>query len=161
MATQPKIRESESETIVPFRPYNMLQEMERLFEQFMPTGWSRPAGLERSLLADISPKIDVIDQDDTILVKAALPGVQKDDLEVSTTDHSVTIRGSMRKESKEEKKGEYYRREISTGNFLRTVALPSSIDEKGIKAKFRDGMLELTMPKLEREKRHNIRIETD
>ena len=161
MATHPKVKETESETVVPFRPYNMLQEMERMFEQFMPSGFMRPTGLERTSLSDVSPRIDVIDQDDTILVKAALPGVEKDDLEVSTTDHSVTIRGSMRKESKEEKKGEYYRREISTGNFLRTVTLPSSIDEKGIKAKFRDGLLELTMPKLEREKRHNIKIETD
>ena len=160
MATQPTLKKSEQENVVPFRPMTMFEEMERMFENFLPQNWMRPFRMEHTGIAAVMPQIDVIEQDDAILVRAALPGVEKDDLNVSTTDHSVTIRGSTRKESKEEK-GEYYRCEISQGNFLRTVTLPASIDENNIKAKFKDGLLEISLPKLESAKRHSIKIETD
>ena len=158
MTSQTSLKKTEHENVVPFRPLTMFEEMERMFEHFMPTSWMHPFKAEHSLLSENLPQVDVIDQDSTILVRATLPGVKKDDLDVSTTDHSVTIRGSTREESKEEK-GEYYRREIRSGNFLRTITLPALVDEKGIKAKFKDGLLELTLPKLEREKRHSIKIE--
>ena len=159
MATQP-VKKTEHENVVPFRPMSMLEEVERMFENFIPHGWMRPFRNEHPFLAEIMPQIDIIDQDDMIMVRAALPGVEKDDLEVSTTQHTVTIRGSTHKETKEEK-GEYYRREISAGHFLRTVNLPAAIDESNIKARFKDGMLEITLAKLESAKRHNINIETD
>lgn len=159
MATQP-VKKTEQENVVPFRPMNMLEEVERMFENFMPHGWMRPFRSEHTLLAEGLPQVDVIDQDDTLLVRAALPGVEKDNLEVSTTQYTVTIRGSTHKETKEEK-GEYYRREIQTGKFLRTVNLPAAIDETNIKASFKDGMLEVTLPKLEIAKRHSIKIETE
>jgi len=160
MATQP-VKKTEPENVVPFRPMSMLEEVERMFESLVPQGWLRGVrGEHPPLLTNIMPQIDVVEQDDTILVRVALPGVEKDDLEVSTTQHTVTIRGKSRKESREEK-GEYYRREISTGNFLRTVNLPAAIDESKIKAHFKDGLLEVTLPKLESAKRHSIHIETD
>jgi HSP20 family protein len=160
MATQPIVKKSESENVVPFRPLSMMEEMERMFENFMPQSWLRPWRMESSLLAETLPQVDVLDQDDKILVRAALPGVNKDDLEVSTTDHTITIRGCTSKETKEEK-SDYYRREIRSGSFLRTVALPASVDEKRIKAVFKDGLLEVTLPKLEGAKRHAIPIQTD
>lgn len=131
-----------------------------MFEGIIPQSLMRPWRTEHALLAGTVPHVDVIDQDDSILVRAALPGVSKNDMEVSTTDHTVTIRGSTCKESKEEK-GEYYRREIRTGAFLRTVTLPATVDESRIKAKFKDGLLEVVLPKLESTKRHNIKIETE
>jgi len=158
MTTQPKIKSLEQENVVPFRPSSMLDEMERMFESFMPHGWLKPFHTEHAWIGGAGPHVDVIDRDDTIVVKAAMPGVNKDDLEVSTTDHTVTIRGSTQSETKEEK-GEYYRHEISTGNYLRTVTLPASVDESRAKAKFKDGMLELTLPKLESAKRHTIAVE--
>ena len=158
MTTQTSLKKTEHENVVPIRPLTMFEEMERMFEHFMPQSWMRPLKTEHSLFTENLPQVDVIDQDNTILVRASLPGVKKEDLEVSTTDHSVTIRGSTHEEQKEEK-GEYYRREIRSGNFLRTVALPASVDEKAIKAKFKDGLLEVTLPKLESEKRHSIKIE--
>ena len=105
------------------------------------------------------PQIDVIERDDSIVVHAALPGIDKKDLEVSTTQQTLTLRGSSRKETKEER-GEYFRHEISRGNFLRTVTLPAVVDESKIKAKFKDGLLEVTLPKLESAKRHSINIES-
>lgn len=158
MNTQTSLKKTEHENVVPIRPLTMFEEMERMFEHFMPQSWMHPLKTEHSLFSENLPQVDVIDQDNTILVRATLPGVKKEDLEVSTTDHSVTIRGSSCEEQKEEK-GEYYRREIRSGNFLRTIALPASVDEKAIKAKFKDGLLEVTLPKMESEKRHSIKIE--
>ena len=155
---QPALSEKGHEKIVPFRSSTMLEEMEKMFENFFPQGWLHPSRLERGLLAASLPQVDVIDRDDHILVRAAVPGITKDDLEVSTTDHTVTIRGCSSYESKEEE-GEYYRQEIGGGSFLRTVSLPASVDEANCKAVFKDGLLELTLPKTESAKRHSVKID--
>jgi len=158
MTTQTPRKHTEHENVVPFRPMGVLEEMEQLFENFIPRGWVRPFSTGASLLAEGFPHIDIIDQDATILVRAALPGVKKGDLEVSSTNRTVTIHGKTREETRD-KKGEYYRHEISAGNFLRTVSLPAAVDESRIKAKFKDGLLEVTLPKLESAKRHTIKVE--
>ena len=160
MTTQTKLKKSEKEDVVPFRPLSMFEEMEHMLENFVPHGWMHPFKREQPLLAEGMPRVDVIDQDEAILVRAALPGVEKDDLSVSTTAQTVTIRGSTRKETREEK-GEYFRCEISSGSFLRTVTLPAPIDEEHVKAKFKDGLLELTLPKIEIAKRRSIEIESE
>lgn len=160
MATQPTVKKTEPENVVPFRPLSMLEEMEHMLEGMLPQRWMRPFRMEHGLLGETLPQMDIIDRDDVIVVRAALPGVDKDNLEVSTTNQTLTLRGTTHKETKEEA-GEYYRHEISRGNFLRTVTLPAAIDEAHIKAKFKDGMLEVTLPKLESAKRHSINIETD
>jgi len=157
MATQHSPKNPQ-ENIVPLRPLSVMEEMEHMFENFIPHGWMRPFRMDQALSAETIPQVDIIDQDDTILVKAALPGVNKKDLEVSCTDHTVTIRSKTRTESKEEK-GEYYRHEICSGSYLRTVTLPATVNENKIKAKFKDGLLEVTLPKLESAKRHSIKIE--
>ena len=100
----------------------------------------------------------MIDRDGEIAIKAELPGVEKKDLDVSLTEDSVTIKGSTRHEQKEEK-GDYYRCEISRGEFSRTVALPAAVDTTKAKASFKDGMLELVIPKTEARKRCTINIE--
>jgi len=101
--------------------------------------------------------VDVIDRDDEVVVKAELPGVEKKDLDVSVTETSVTIKGTTSHEEKEEK-GDYYRCEISRGAYARTVALPSYVDADKAKASFKDGVLELTLPKVEKSKRRSIEI---
>ena len=105
-----------------------------------------------------SPKVDVIDRDKEIVVKAELPGLKKDDLEVGIIDNRFTIKASTKHEEETEE-GEYHRRELSTGSFVRTLILPADVDGAKAKALFKDGMLELTMPKQEQAKRHNVKIE--
>lgn len=148
-------------------PSNLMpfEEMESALENFFPRGWSRPGGSQWPALRELSralesrfPHIDVIDRDDEILVKAEVPGVDKKDLDVSVTDDAVTIRGSTRHEEEEQKEN-YYRREISHGTFARTIALPAAVDSGKAKAKFKDGILELVMPKTETRKRRSIDIE--
>ena len=105
-----------------------------------------------------TPKVDVIDRDNEVVVKAELPGVDKKDLDISVTRNSVTIKGSTSHEEKEEK-GNVYRREISRGSYSRTLSLPAEVKEEQAKAKFKDGILELTMPKVEKSKRRSIKVE--
>jgi HSP20 family protein len=100
----------------------------------------------------------VIDRDEEVILRAELPGVDKKDLDVSMTDDAVTIRGSCRSEEKEEK-GDYFRREVSTGSFSRTVALPADVDGEKAKASFKDGLLELTLPKVKKAMRKAIKVE--
>jgi HSP20 family protein len=139
-------------------------DVDRLFDALMTRPWLRPASLEwpewaQTSLAQLkAPKVDVIDRDSEVLVRAEVPGVDKKDLDISVAENAVTIRGETRKEEKEEK-GEYYRCEISTGSFARTVALPAEVDADKAKASFKDGVLELTLPKLAKSKKRSIKID--
>ena len=148
----------------PKRALSPFEEMDRLFEDYFSRGWMRPFRWEWPSLGEMAkpfegkmPKVDVIERDDEVIVKAELPGVDKKDLDVSVTENSVTIKGTTRHEEKEEK-GDFYRCEISRGAYARTVALPSYVDADKAKASFKDGVLELKLPKVEKSKRRSIEI---
>ncbi len=146
---------------VPAHVLSPLAEMERMFEGFFPHGWLRPFRWEYPLAQEfetVFPRIDIIDRDDNIVVRAEVPGVDKKDLDISVSDNSVTIRGSVRREEKEEK-GNYYRCEIARGAFSRTLPLPAEVDGAKAKASFKDGVLELAVPKIEKSKRHSVRLD--
>jgi len=87
-----------------------------------------------------------------------VPGVKKDDLTVSVSDNVVTIKGETKREQKKEK-GDYYHCEISRGAFTRSVALPHYVDSDRAKAAFENGVLELTLPKVEKAKRRTVKID--
>lgn len=140
-------------------------EMERMFEGVTPPrGWLRPFRFEWPALGEVShlggkfPRVDIIDRDAEVEVRAELPGVDKKDVEVSLSDNTVTLKGSTRHEEKEEK-GDYYRSEITTGSFARTLPLPGNVDNERAKATFKDGILVLTVPKVEQSKRHSVPVE--
>lgn len=141
------------------------EEMERMFDKYFSRGWMRhfqPDWPSFSSLAQPfegkSPSVDVIDRDDVVIVKAELPGVDKKDIDVSVTNNTVTIKGVTSHEEKEEK-GDFYRCEISRGSYSRTLSLPAEVDEEKTKAKVKDGILELTLHKLTKSKRHSVKIE--
>jgi HSP20 family protein len=143
----------------------VFEDMERMFDKFFTRGWMRPGRGEWPMFGELNrtfaarlPRVDVIDRDNEIIVKAELPGVDKKDLDVSLTEDSVTIKGSSRHEEKEEKDN-YYRSEISRGEFMRNVALPAAVDSAKAKASFKDGMLELVIPKIEARKRRTVTVE--
>ena len=143
------------------------RDMERMFEGFMSRNWLRPfrdfptlrdfPSLRGSLELPRAPKVDLVERDNEIVVRAELPGVDKKDLKVSLTDRSVSISASTRKETKEEK-GEYYRREITSGEISRTLALPSDVDGTAAKAEFKDGLLEIVIPKITKAKRVDVEV---
>ena len=134
-------------------------DIDRMFDDFFPRRWLRPFGLERSFpeLASAAPSVDVIDRADEVVVRAAVPGYKKEEIEISVSNSTLTIKGETKKEEKEEK-GDYYRCEISQGSFSRMISLPAEVDESKAKASMKDGMLELTLPKIEKSKRHTISI---
>lgn len=145
-------------TLTPF------DEMERLFSDMFsrhwmhPRRWEWPAWAEAQLpFSGQTPKVDVIEKDAEIVVRAEVPGVKKEDLDVSMTDNTVTIKGSTAHEEKEEK-DDYYRCEIARGAFSRTVALPAAVDGAKAEAKMKDGVLEITLPKVQKSKRHTLEI---
>ncbi len=143
----------------------MEREMEHRFRRFGHHGWMQPFRWGGPFWSDMAapfegkvPSVDVIERDEEILVRAELPGVDKKDLEVSLSDNTLTIKGSTKTEEKEEK-GDYYRREVSTGSFSRTVRLPAEVDGDKVQSSFKDGLLELTLPKVKKAKRHTIKVE--
>jgi HSP20 family protein len=149
----------------PARTLTPLEEMDRMFEGLFshrwpsPTRWEWPAWGELAATREgRMPKVDMIDREAEILVRAELPGVDKKDLDVTMTDNTVTIRASTKHEEKEED-GDYYRCEISRGAFLRTLALPGEVDGDKAKAAFKDGILELTIPKVEKARKRSVKVE--
>ncbi|MGH6636645.1 MAG: Hsp20/alpha crystallin family protein [Gammaproteobacteria bacterium] len=104
------------------------------------------------------PRADLIDREAELVIRAALPGITKEDLEVSLTDDAVTVRAKTRHEKKEET-GEYHRRELSQGEFQRSFRLPAAVKGAAAKATFKDGILELVLPKVEPAKRKTIKVE--
>lgn len=148
----------------PMRALSPFEEFDRMFENFLPRGWMRPFHWERPLFHELAhlelkmPKVDIIDRENEVIVKAEVPGVAKEDIEVSVDENTVTIRGKTSHEQKEEK-GDYYRCEIQRGSFSRTVVLPRDVDGTKAKASFKDGILELTMPKVVKSRRISVKVQ--
>lgn len=148
---------------MPSRALLPFEDMERMFDDFFGRGWPRRWRFGRmpelsTALEERLPKLDVVDRDDEVLVRAEVPGVNKEDLEVSINGDLFTIKGKTRHETKEEK-GDYYRCEVSQGSFSRTVTLPAPVDEGKASAQLKDGMLEVSLPKIESSKKRAIKIE--
>jgi HSP20 family protein len=145
------------------RPY---EEFERFFERMLgrnwpkPFKWETPAAWGELMGSPESrlPSIDIIDHDDHLLVKAEIPGVNKDDLNVSISDNVLTIKGDTRHEEKK-KDGDYFRHEISSTSFARSVTLPVAVDASKISAALTDGMLEVTVGKAETSKRRSVKVQ--
>jgi HSP20 family protein len=157
---------STSENKSPVSVFHPLSEMERAFERFFNRNW--PSFMSRSdfpafdSLVDFErqrmPNLDVVDQDNEIVVRAEIPGIDKKDVSISLTDNLLTIKGETQKEKKDDK-GNYHRREISRSSFARTVTLPSSVDASKSVASLKDGVLEIKLPKAESSRRRSIAVQ--
>lgn len=141
------------------------EEMERMFgglfprNRLRPRDWEWPSWAEMSAMVEAKmPKLDIVERDNEVFVRAELAGVDKKDIDVSVSDNTITIKGCTKKETQEEK-GDYFRSEITQGSFSRTAALPCDVDGKRARANFTDGILELTIPKLEASRRHAVKVE--
>ncbi|MDX1697845.1 MAG: Hsp20/alpha crystallin family protein [Thiohalobacterales bacterium] len=140
-------------------------EMERWFNEVGGRGWMRPLSWEwpSRMMEEMGgfegrmPKVDMLDRESEYVIRAELPGVKKDDIEVTLTENTVTIEASTSHEEKEEK-DKYYRREISRGMFRRSLTLPGSVDDAGASADFKDGVLELTLPKTEKAAGKKVKV---
>jgi HSP20 family protein len=133
--------------IIPWRPFRELEEMERRFEDilgrpFLPSVWRRLPIEERGW----APAIEVFEKEDKFVVKAELPGMKEEDIDISVVGDTLTIKGERKAES-EVKEEDYYCCERSYGSFSRSIAVPPNVDTKKIEASFEDGVLEVSLPK--------------
>ncbi|HRD89053.1 MAG: Hsp20/alpha crystallin family protein [Candidatus Accumulibacter sp.] len=141
--------------VTPFRGFEerfeqMERMMDRMFSGFSPGRWMRPFEREWPTWFEgpsfRAPAVDLIDRENEVLVRAELPGVSKDEISISLTADAITIQAQSRQEDVDEK-GDYRRREIRSSSFSRSLSLPAAVDTEAAKAAFKDGVLEITLPK--------------
>jgi HSP20 family protein len=121
-------------------------EMERMQEE-LERMWQRFGGRDEAAPAEARlPAVDVLERNGNLVVRAELPGLRREDVEVMATADTLTIRGERREET--EKQDEtYYRKERTYRRFYRALPLPTGVKAEAAQAKFQDGILEITLPK--------------
>ena len=142
-------------TFSPFRNVDRFQqEMNQLID------WAFGRGMGDSLVDTAwAPPVDVIQDGDKFRVHVDLPGMKKDEIEITLNGDTLTIRGEKKRES-EHKEEDVYRAERYYGSFARSLVLPASVDSTKIEASYRDGVLEVVIPKSEEAKPKQIRIQS-
>ena len=135
----------------PAREISPFEEMEKRFEEFFrrPFSLFGPSWLPKVKFPEmgvVTPDVDIFEDGNDVVVKAELPGMKKENIEVNLTDDMITVSGEKKKEEKIEKK-DYYRVERSYGSFTRSFKLPKDVQSDKAKATFKEGVLEIRVPK--------------
>jgi HSP20 family protein len=133
---------------------SMRESMDRLFEDF----FSRRPRQSGPLVWQ--PAVEIAETDTEVVVKAELPGIDPKHVEVNVTGDTLTIKGEAKAEQ-EEKRRNYYRRELRYGAFQRAIALPIEVKGDEAKATFRHGILEVKVPKAERVRPKSVKVEVE
>jgi len=107
----------------------------------------------------LAPSVDIAETDKAYILKAELPGVSKDDLDVSIKDGLLTINAESKFEHDEEKQGRLIRQERRYGKYVRSLRLGADVDESKVKADYKDGVLALTLPKAEEVQPKKIEVQ--
>ncbi len=141
-------------TLVRFEPYRGFERLSRKMNTFMDDfekGFSFEMG-------GFNPRVDITEDDNNLFVHAELPGLAKDQVKVSVNEERLlTIQGEKKKEEKKEEKN-YIRTERNYGSFTRSFSLPDYIDVENINAKFENGVLELSLKKIEPPKPKEVEV---
>ena len=140
----------------------LARSMEEFFEDFPPRRWMEtfePFGWKWPTAFDVEQtfRVDMLDRDKELVVRAELPGVEKDDIEVTISGDRLMIEAE-REFEEEEKKEAFYRHEMGYGHMMRTMVLPVDVDVEHIEAELKDGILNVKLPKVEAAERHTIRV---
>jgi len=132
--------------------WDPFRQMENLFDQYNKTlSWPRWGDQENMAPGDWMPRVDISETESEFILKAEIPDVKKDEVKVTVDNGVLTITGE-RKQEKEEKGKKFHRVERYFGSFMRSFTLPDNVDEAKIEASFKDGMLNLRLPKTEKSK---------
>jgi HSP20 family protein len=149
--------------LTPWRPLRDLdtlrQHMDDLFER-MSGRFFGPGERERSVWGTegLAPAIESHVDKDTLVIKADLPGIDPKEVSISVTGNQLTIAGERKQEEKKEEK-DYFYREVAYGKFTRTLTLPEGVDADKVKATYKNGVLEITMPAPQQVTGKKIQIE--
>ena len=162
-----KAKEKGGKSLAPWKPMMDLtrweRDMERMMDEFFDRRmrpWWPERWLSREAMEVSAAAIDLYEEKDDIVVKAELPGMEKDNIQVNLSDHTLTIKGEKKKEE-EIKEKNYYRSERAYGSFIRTVELPKDVHGDKVKASFKNGVLEVRLPKTEEAKTREIKVKVD
>ncbi|KPK78878.1 MAG: hypothetical protein AMJ81_14660 [Phycisphaerae bacterium SM23_33] len=134
--------------------YRLRDEMNDLFGRFFED-WPLAGTRQETWW----PALDIVEHDDAVVVKADLPGLKTEDIDISVQNNVLTISGE-KKESKEEKGESYYHVERRFGSFHRDMTLPAGVDADKVQASYHDGVLTITLPKTEQAKPKRIQVKT-
>lgn len=130
-------------------------DIDTLFEGFLrPMRWSGEEVSEGLL-----PRLDVTERDGEFVIRAEIPGVKKEDLEITLEDGVLTLGGETRSETEEKEGDRVIRQERRYGKFVRSLRVGKEVDEKKIKANYKDGILEVVLPKAEAVKPKKINVD--
>lgn len=136
----------------PFRELRGLQdEMTRLFAGIAPL----PS--EDSVFGAWQPKVDIFEDEDALVLEADMPGVKREDLELTIENNVISLSGERKMEERKESEN-YHRVERSYGSFTRSFTLPRTVDTEKVKAEFKDGVLTVSLPKREETKARKINV---
>ncbi|GBE04550.1 MAG TPA: Hsp20/alpha crystallin family protein [Nitrospirae bacterium] len=163
-----RAKKTEKKELEPYRSKGRLlpfEQMEGMFEDFFRRPFGRPwwhaAPLPKWFEGiEPSPSVDIFEEKDMVVVKSELPGMTKDDIAVNLGDGTITLSGEKKKEEKVEKNN-YYRHERSYGSFSRTFTLPAEVQTDKAKASFKNGVLEVKIPKTEEARKKTKKIEIE
>jgi HSP20 family protein len=142
---------------------SQFEEMERMFNDFFQQRFFAPSWMPRLKLpelTDVLASVDMYEKGDDLIIKAEIPGMKKEDISIDFAGDVVTISGEKKSEERTERK-DYYRVERSFGTFSRKLHLPVEIQIDKATASFKDGVLEIRMPKSEAEKQKSRKIKVD
>lgn len=129
-------------------PFSMFNDVEMMMDRMFGRRWPLLRAFPGFSGTDAgwAPQVDVYEKDNSFVVKAELPGVNKDDIDVSLDQGDLVIRGERKSEHEETGEPNYYRMERSYGSFYRRIPMPEGAEQNDISANFKDGVLEITAP---------------
>ncbi len=131
-------------TITRWNPFRELQQLQKRMDQIWDS--SVPSGNDQLSHGDWYPSVDIFEKGNAVVIRAELPGMKKDDIDVSIENNILTLKGK-REIEKEVNEADYHRIERSYGSFIRSFSLPKTVDADKVKASYNDGILELSLPK--------------
>ncbi|MCC6543304.1 MAG: Hsp20/alpha crystallin family protein [Nitrospirae bacterium] len=146
----------------------MAKEMERFAEDSFGRGWGqrgmpflrRWQALKRAEEWAAAPKVDVYEEDNDVVIKTEVPGMDKDEIEISLEGNTLTLKGEKKKEEKIEDK-DYSYSERYFGSFTRTIELPADVQADKVTAALKNGVLNIRLPKVESAKKKEVKIKVD
>ncbi len=151
------VKKEETSSVSPF------EEMEKNFDRFFrhpfsmmgPSTWP---DFNFSKIGEMSPSVDIFEEKGDVVIKAEMPGIKKEDVNVTITENTVTISGEKKQKEKIEKKN-YHREERRYGSFCRRFGLPENVNSDKANASFKNGVLEIRLPKTKESKQKKVMID--
>lgn len=140
-------------------PFSEMEQLQGRLNSLFNSSLTRFPGEKRELMfKGWGPDVDIHDQKDKVVVKADIPGIEKKDIDISVHSNMLMIKGEKKHDQEIKEKG-YVRSERFYGSFSRMVTLPAEVDDRRVKATYKDGVLELILPKKKGSKYRNIKVE--